>query len=465
MAAVLVVTATALIACSGTVVGGRATSLLFDPERAGGLPAKQGPSGPRPDAQGPVGTVSDTDDGPIDQLALLAVNDIEDFWSTNYDRYLARDFKPVETLVSYDSTDPNGPSVCGWVRYQSPNASYCYLDDVMAWDRRVFMPVAQKHFGDMAVVGVMAHEYGHALQWMSGLVKLSTPTLVKEQQADCFAGVYLRWVAAGESPRFTLSTADGLNHVLAGIIYSRDELSSSPPDDAHGSALDRVSAFQMGFSGGADQCAAIDVEEIGRRQGDLPLSLSDEDAEQSVDVPIDMTILSSLMYVLDKTFRLDAPPSLTDEGAPCADAETTDPVSYCPDSNAIHVDLPALAAAGEPKDERDGVLIQGDNTALSMVTSRYALAVQHERGLALDTVVAAIRTACLTGVAQGAMTNPDAALRLSPGDTDEAVSGLLSTGLAASDVNGSVVPAGFTRILAYRQGLSGSTDGCFEQFG
>ena len=76
-----------------------------------------------------------------------------------------------------------------------------------------------------------------------------------------------------------------------------------------------------------------------------------------------------------------------------------------------------------------------------------------------------MRTACLTGVAQGQMTDEDGAdFVLSPGDTDEAVAGLLSNGLAASDVNGIPAPAGFTRILAYRLGLSSDVDECFERF-
>ena len=61
------------------------------------------------------------------------------------------------------------------------------------------MPTGVEYFGEMGVVGVIAHEYGHALQWMSGLVSDSTDVLVKEQQADCFAGVYMRSVAAGDS--------------------------------------------------------------------------------------------------------------------------------------------------------------------------------------------------------------------------------------------------------------------------
>ncbi|KKB98903.1 hypothetical protein AWC17_26975 [Mycobacterium nebraskense] len=113
----------------------------------------------------------------------------------------------------------------------------------------MFLPVGERIFGDMFITGVLAHEYGHALQQMAKLVTRKDPTIVREQQADCFAGVYLWWVAAGKSPRFMLSTGDGLDRVLAGVVTTRDPVmdSDTENDDEHGSALDRVSAFQMGF--------------------------------------------------------------------------------------------------------------------------------------------------------------------------------------------------------------------------
>jgi hypothetical protein len=302
---------------------------------------------------------------------------------------------------------------------------------------------------------------------MSGLTDADTDILVQEQQADCFAGVYLRSVAAGESPRFTLSTGDGLNRVLAGVIFIRDPLAPGAVVDPHGSALDRISAFQMGFSGGADQCAAIDLAEIEKRQGDLPQQLTyDYNGAQAVDSRIDEETLSKLMEVLNGIFQPANAPTLTTDPADCTDAAPTAPASFCPASNTINVDLPALQAAGEPKtEEQDSVLVQGDNTALSMVTSRYALAVQQERGVELDSPVAALRTACLTGVAQGHMTNENGTdFVLSPGDTDEAVAALLTQPLVASDVNGRPAPAGFTRILAYRLGLSSDIDECFQRF-
>jgi hypothetical protein len=53
---------------------------------------------------------------------------------------------------------------------------------------------------------------------------------------------------------------------------------------------------------------------------------------------------------------------------------------------------------------------------------------------------------------------------LTAGDIDEAVSGLLTNGLAASDVNGETVPAGFSRIDAFRIGVLGDEDRCIKRF-
>src|SRR6516164_2124275 len=261
--------------CSSTVVDGRALSMLNDPFRVGGLPATNGPSGPRPNAPSPTGTVVNTDNGPIDKLSLLAINDIEDYWKSVYSESLKGTFVPVGKLVSYDSDNPNSPVVCYNDTYKLVNAFFTSRCNLIAWDRGVFMPVAQRYFGDMSVTGVLAHEFGHALQQMAKLVTRKDPTIVREQQADCFAGVYLYWVAAGKSPRFTLSTGDGLDHVLAGIIITRDPVQDADTtnDDEHGSALDRISAFQMGFISGASACAGINKQEIEQRRGDLPTTL------------------------------------------------------------------------------------------------------------------------------------------------------------------------------------------------
>jgi predicted metalloprotease len=472
----------AAIACAGAVlmvagcstfVDGRALSMLNDPFRVGGLPATNGPSGPRPNAPAPTGTVVNTDNGRIDKLSLLSINDIEDYWKSVYSQSLKGTFVPVGKLVSYDSDNPNSPIVCHTDTYKLPNAFFTSRCNLIAWDRGVFMPVAQRYFGDMSVTGVLAHEFGHALQQMAKLVTKSDPTIVREQQADCFAGVYLFWVADGKSPRFTLSTADGLDHVLAGVIITRDPVldADTPNDDEHGSALDRISAFQMGFLSGASACAGINRREIAQRRGDLPTTLqADPNRDPGTGgVTIDQDTLSTLMEVLGKVFSPKNPPTLSYQPADCADAKASPPASYCPATNTIVVDLPALVKMGKAADENERTLPQGDDTALSVVMSRYALAVQHERGLPMLSPWTALRTACLTGAAHRKMAEPidtpdQKELLLTAGDLDEAVSGLLTNRLVASDADGTSVPAGFTRIAAFRGGVAGNMDACYSRY-
>jgi predicted metalloprotease len=458
--------------CSqATVLDGRAVSMRYDPYRVAGLPTSDGASGPRAAAPSAEGRVENTDDGEIDRAALMAVEDIEDFWSQHYSDAFAGTFAPVSRLVS---VDPRASmTVCNEdARAFDYNALYCAPDDLIAWDRVDLMPVAKEFFGDMTINGLLAHEYGHALQTRAGLVgEQRSSILVREQQADCLGGVYMRWVAEGHSPRFSLNTTRALDQVMAGAIAGRDPISTydtrslDPP--SHGTALDRVSAIQTGFDLGAQGCAAIDSAEIQQRRGNLPQSLFDPASPQS-DIAINDQTLSTLLELLGQIFSPANPPTLAPEGGGCAVSQQQ-PVAYCPDTNEIAVDMSTLQKVGAPADESDFVLLQGDNTALSMVTSRYVLALQHERGLPLSSAAVAMRTACLTGVAQRKMADPIRGpsgnqLVLGAGDLDEAVSGLLTNGMVATDVSGTPVPSGFTRILAFRAGLFGDAEDCYQRF-
>ena len=313
-AAIACAVAVLLVAGCSTLVEGRALSMLNDPFRVGDLPAANGPSGPRPNAPAPTGKVVNTNNGPIDKLALLSINDIEEYWKGVYSQSLKGTFKPVDKFVSYDSDDPNSPIVCRRKTYKFVNAFFNSRCDLIAWDRGVLFPLAQRYFGDMSVTGILAHEFGHALQRMAKLVSTNDPTIVFEQQADCFAGVYLYWVASGKSPRFTLSTADGLDHVMAGLITMRDPVEDREDDNEHGSALDRISAFQIGFMTGASACAAINTKEIEQRRGDLPKILRtdvDTGETETGEVKIDEDTLSTLMELMGQIFSPKQPPTLS----------------------------------------------------------------------------------------------------------------------------------------------------------
>ena len=155
----------------------------------------------------------------------------------------------------------------------------------------------------------------------------------------------------------------------------------------------------------------------------------------------------------------------------CANARSSPPASYCPATNTIVVDLPKLEAMGAQADSGEpGGLATGDNTAYSVVVSRYMQAIQNQHGgLVLDNAAAALRTACLTGVATSKLTKqvttPDGdTIALTAGDVDEAVSGILTNGLVASDIHGESVPSGFSRIDAFRVGVLGDQDRCIKRF-
>ena len=456
-----------VVAGCTTVVEGRVVSTLYDPTRVGGLPAVDGPSGIRDNAPKPTGKVLNSNSGDQDNLVLSAVNDIEEFWDKNYDpAWKGGSFTPVDELVSYDSTDKRSPIICSNDTYGLVNAFYAPKCNLIAWDRGKLVPIGQKFFGDMSIPALIGHEYGHSVQYQAGLVKPATPVIVAEQQADCFSGAYMRWVAEGQSKRFTVSTSDGLNKVLAAGITIADPIltveTSAAIEQGHGTALDRVSAFQMGFVTGIPACAAIDLQEIEKRRGNEPLVLPSTSSQG--DVEIDKATLTTLMDVMGKIYSPKAAPTLSYESENCSDAKASPPASYCPASNTIYADLSELQKLGTPAGREDEMLIQGDNTALSIVMSRYTMALQHERGVALDNPTAALRTACMTGVGQRKMSDPGNDLQLSAGDLDEAVAGLLTNGLVASDVNGKTVPAGFTRILAFRSGVQNEMDNCFDRF-
>lgn len=470
--AVAVCTLLPSAACS-SLVGGTAVSVFSDPFSVAGMPATDGSSGLRPDAATPTRKVTNTDGGKIDNLAASAVSDLEEFWSDAYSEVFKGEFQPVRALISWDAEGFDG-QFCGMDTYGLVNAAFCKPDRTIGWDRGVLMPGLRQNNGDMGAVMVLAHEYGHAIQQQAGLVNRKTPTLVAEQQADCLAGTYMRWVAQGDSPRFALSTADGLNKLLAAVVAFRDPLLTEAQAqvgiDEHGSAFERISAFQFGFTDGPGACAAIDVKEIDQRRGELPVLLPED---QSGDLDITERWVRSLVDALNVIFKPDAPPQLDfrpDAALDCPGARPSPPTSYCPDTNTIVIDLDELQALAAPSDEADvGGLAGGDNTAFSVLISRYTLALQHARGLVLDNAEAALRTACLTGVATAKMTKPvnlpnGDTILLTAGDVDEAVSGILTNGLAASDVNGESVPSGFARIDAFRVGILGDEERCLKRF-
>ena len=469
-AAIAVASAAAVLTGCTTLLEGKPVSVFDDPFHVAGLPATEGPTGLRPDAEHAIREVQHSGGGEVDEIGAQSISDIEEFWKGAFDDPLKGTFKPVKSVVSWDSAG-YGVRFCGQDTTGLVNAAFCFDDKTIGWDRGELLPSLRRQFGDMAITMVLAHEYGHAIQDNSDLVDKQTNSLVAEQQADCFAGVYMRWVAEGSSPRFTLSTGDGLNTLLAALISFRDPtpMASDPyaRDNEHGSAFERISAFQFGFTDGVSACAGIDDKEIVQRRGDLPVALQDD---QTGELPVTEQSVHSIIEALDKRFLPAQPPQLSFQKQSCPDAQSSPPTSYCPSNNTIYVDLPELQRLGAKSGSNDTGLVFGDNTAYSVLMSRYMLAIQHLRGgLVLDDAEAALRTACLTGVATTKLStevtvSDGNTIALTAGDLDEAVSGILTNGLVAADVNGDTVPSGFSRIDAFRSGVLGDQDRCIKRY-
>lgn len=439
-----------------------------------GLPVTHFESGLKPDAPRPDLTVKNADDSETDKLATAAMADAQTFWTevmpTNFDQ----PYEPLKELLSYSARTDDEKTGCGSVK-ELVNAFYCPPDDLIAWDRGVLLPLLQENFGKMAVATVLAHEVGHAVQYRLGEkanIKKSTPSIVKEQQADCFTGAYMRWVAEDKSKFYRLSTSEGINEVLAAMFFIRDQPgTSATKQGAHGTAFDRTYAFQVGFEKGVKDCAGMNEENIKARITERPFDKGDKGKG---DEKIDAEIIGILKKSLDEAFKgAGVPgPEITEDGnGSCAGGPSTPPASYCPDNNTVSIDMSKLRELAQPADQKaewkgEESPGKGDFAAFSEIASRYALGIQKGVGASIDSANAGLRTACLVGAWAKASTIPGATLRLSSGDLDEAIADLLNPeSLVSADINGKRVDNGFERVEALRKGYLESSSVCSTQYG
>jgi predicted metalloprotease len=447
---ILCLTAAAALTACGTAAQTPATGNgPWTSTLVAGLPVTQGPSGLRPGAPPPRSSADGGDGGPVDRLALSALDDVQQYWQAVFPQEFGRDYTPIRRVVSFDSTGAGG-SVCGTGVAGLVNAFYCAGDDTVAWDRGRLLPDLTDQFGLLAVVTVVAHEAGHAVQFRLGAGNATS--IVKEQQADCYTGAFFRSMAQGRAARFEVSTGPGLNQVLATLFSIRDPNSGSfETDGAHGNAFDRVAAFQLGFGTGPGRCRAIDQAEItGRitqRSGAQDRPAGDPDAE----LPVDATSLAALEVTVRAAFQ---PLGEARIGfGRCPDPVAPGAVAYCPGTDTVGVDTAAL----------DDLEALGDFAAFAEIVSRFTLSVQRAAGLPLTGLPAAQRTACLTGAwAATVRADQDSELLLEPGDLDEAVAEMLGEdSRIAADQDGLSVPSGFARVQAFRDGFTGGVaNGC-----
>jgi predicted metalloprotease len=208
----------------------------------------------------------------LGRFVSVVLADTEDTWNALF-KQMGRTYE-VPRLVLFTGATP---TACG-TGQSAMGPFYCPAD------RRVYIDLAfyrqlQERFrapGDFAQAYVIAHEVGHHVQNLLGImdkVQASRARLTETQnsalsvrvelQADCFAGL---WAHHAQRTRQVLEQGDLEEALRAATAIGDDTLQRRsqgvvvPESFTHGSAAQRVRWFRRGFeSGTVGACNTFDA--------------------------------------------------------------------------------------------------------------------------------------------------------------------------------------------------------------
>ena len=211
------------------------------------------------DPAGTVTALTERDVAASNAKAAAAYEDLVGMWSGELARVGARFVAP--SLVRYRvaaGTD------CGVMR--AGNASYCPVDNTIYYDELFVAAQAKRAAaavgtdGDMAGVGIIAHEMGHAVATELG--DLSRVPYENEATADCLAGAFARH--ADDAGSLEQGDVDEAFYAMAMAGDPAPELTGDRRVDrrivlqasllGHGTYEQRMENFRGGMEGGAGAC-------------------------------------------------------------------------------------------------------------------------------------------------------------------------------------------------------------------
>ncbi|MEU7899266.1 hypothetical protein AB0B45_41230 [Nonomuraea sp. NPDC049152] len=182
----------------------------------------------------------------LQQDIRTAVYAVNRFWSDHWSDYFPGKYRPPRVVGAYDGRSANRPACSGY-KMQPYNASYCMTQDFIAWDINLMR--MSYSYGDGLVYQVISHEWSHAVQNRMPYRHLARQI---ELQADCMGAAAL----AGASRDGTLVWEKGDSQEIAATLrgLSGDTPWTNPAD--HGSAAERIGAFNTGLRSGVWACLA-----------------------------------------------------------------------------------------------------------------------------------------------------------------------------------------------------------------
>ena len=222
-------------------------------------------AGPVPERQARQETGPRSDDADF-QFARKIIGSAEDVWAPLLQAQGVR-FTPA-TFTAYDDATPTG---CG-TGQSSAGPFYCPGDQHVYLDLAFFNELSQRFGapGQFARAYVIAHEYGHHIQNLTGVMDrhgmgsygpqrgADSDSVRTELQADCYAGV---WAFHANQQSRVIESGDVEGAIKAASGVGDDTLQKEsrgyvvPDSFTHGSSAQRVRWFQRGLEGGRmDAC-------------------------------------------------------------------------------------------------------------------------------------------------------------------------------------------------------------------
>ena len=215
------------------------------------------PTSPAPDATRVE--LTERDVTASNQKIRAAYSDLATMWRSGFAQL--RESFATPRLLRYRGA---ARSACGAM--QPNNAAYCPAENAIYYDE-VFVAAQAKSAalelgtdGDMAGIGVIAHEMGHAVAIQLGY---SSPVAYEnESAADCLAGAFAEHADRNgslergdvEEAFFGMAAAADPTPELTGNRRVDRVILTRAARMAHGSKEQRQENFRSGFEGGAGAC-------------------------------------------------------------------------------------------------------------------------------------------------------------------------------------------------------------------